>query len=99
MKFENTRVLVTGGAGFIGSHICDKLLEKGAEVVCLDNFLTGHRRNIEHNLNNSNFKLIEGDIRDIETCKRAMKGCTHVCHQAALGSVPRSVKDLSLIHI
>jgi len=93
MKFENTRVLVTGGAGFIGSHICDKLLEKGAEVVCLDNFLTGHRRNIEHNLNNSNFKLIEGDIRDFEICKRAMKGCTHVCHQAALGSVPRSVKD------
>ena len=92
-KFQNSRVLVTGGAGFIGSHICDKLLENGAEVVCLDNFLTGHKRNIEHNLINPNFKLIEGDIRDIETCKKAIKGCTHVCHQAALGSVPRSVKD------
>ncbi len=92
-EIENSKVLVTGGAGFIGSHICDKLLELGAEVVCLDNFLTGHRRNIEHNKNNPKFTLMEGDIRDIETCKKAMIGCTHVCHQAALGSVPRSVAD------
>ncbi|MAO69671.1 MAG: LPS biosynthesis protein WbpP [Euryarchaeota archaeon] len=92
-ELSNCKILVTGGAGFIGSHICDKLLEKGAEVVCLDNFITGHLRNIEHNQSNPKFKLIEGDIRDIETCKKAMIGCTHVCHQAALGSVPRSVKD------
>jgi len=92
-ELATSKVLVTGGAGFIGSHICDKLLESGAEVVCLDNFITGHRKNIEHNQNNPKFKLIEGDIRDIETCKKAMIGCTHVCHQAALGSVPRSVKD------
>ena len=93
LEFENTKILVTGGAGFIGSHICDKLLEKGAKVVCLDNFLTGHRRNIEHNMGNPNFTLIEGDIRNLETCKKSMVGCTHVCHQAALGSVPRSVSD------
>jgi len=90
---EKYKVLVTGGAGFIGSHICDKLLEKGAKVVCLDNFLTGHLKNIEHNLNNPNFTLFEGDIRDFETCKKAMVGCTHISHQAALGSVPRSITD------
>jgi len=93
LEFENTKILVTGGAGFIGSHICDKLLEKGAKVVCLDNFLTGHRRNIEHNLGHPNFTLIEGDIRNLETCKKSMVGCTHVSHQAALGSVPRSITD------
>jgi len=86
-------VLVTGGAGFIGSHLCDAIIDHGGNVVCLDNFLTGFRKNIEHLLDNPNFKLIEGDIREIEVCRNAMKNCTHVCHQAALGSVPRSVAD------
>ena len=92
-NFEQSKVLVTGGAGFIGSHLCDKLLQLGAEVVCLDNFITGHRKNIAHNEMNPAFTLIEGDIRDMETCQKAMKGCTHVSHQAALGSVPRSLND------
>ncbi|RZD34988.1 MAG: LPS biosynthesis protein WbpP [Methanobacteriota archaeon] len=91
--FGSARVLVTGGAGFIGSNICDALLERGSEVVCLDNFLTGRRENIEHLLNEPKFTLVEGDIRDLETCRLASVGCTHVCHQAALGSVPRSVED------
>ena len=87
------KVLVTGGAGFIGSHLCDAIIDNGGEVVCLDNFLTGFKKNIEHLLENPNFKLIEGDIRNIDVCRNAMEGCTHVCHQAALGSVPRSVAD------
>mgnify|MGYP000639483090 CR=1 FL=1 len=93
--FDSARVLVTGGAGFIGSNICDALLERGSEVICLDNFLTGRRENIEHLLNESKFTLVEGDLRDLKTCRRAIAGCTHVCHQAALGSVPRSVEDPS----
>ena len=93
--FSNARILVTGGAGFIGSNLCDALLERGSEVVCLDNFLTGRRENIEHLLNQPKFTLVEGDIRDVEACRRAITGCTHVCHQAALGSVPRSVEDPS----
>ncbi len=92
-NFEKSRVLVTGGAGFIGSHLCDELLNLGAEVVCLDNFITGHRKNIAHHETNPSFKLIEGDIRDLDVCRNAMKDCTHVCHQAALGSVPRSITD------
>jgi len=87
------KVLVTGGAGFIGSHLCDAIIEHGGEVVCLDNFLTGFKKNIKHLLENPNFKLIEGDIRDIDVCRNAIENCTHVCHQAALGSVPRSVAD------
>ena len=87
------RVLVTGGAGFIGSHICDKLIEIGHEVVCYDNLMTGYKENIEHLEGNINFSFIEGDIRDEGDLKKAMKGCTHVSHQAALGSVPRSIKN------
>ena len=87
------RVLVTGGAGFIGSHICDKLIEIGHEVVCYDNLMTGYKENIEHLEGNINFSFIEGDIRDEADLKKAMKGCTHVSHQAALGSVPRSIKN------
>ncbi len=92
-SMRDMTVLVTGGAGFIGSHICDAIIAHGGNVICLDNFLTGFKKNIEHLLTNSNFKLIEGDIRNIETCREVMKNCTHVCHQAALGSVPRSVAD------
>ena len=91
--FSNARILVTGGAGFIGSNLCDALIDAGSEVVCLDNFLTGRRENIEHFHDEPKFTLIEGDIRDLETCRQAISGCTHVCHQAALGSVPRSVED------
>ena len=91
--FAAMKVLVTGGAGFIGSNICDKLLENGASVICLDNFMTGRRINIAHLGSNPNFTLIEGDMRDYSTCEQAVSGCTHVCHQAALGSVPRSIED------
>lgn len=90
---KNSKVLVTGGAGFIGSNLCDALIEQGNQVLCLDNFATGKRKNIEHLLSNKAFTLIEGDIRNIETCHRAVKGCTYVLHQAALGSVPRSIAD------
>lgn len=92
-SLKNKKVLVTGGAGFIGSNLCEVLLEIGAEVTCLDNFATGHRHNIEPFLENSLFTLIEGDIRDLETCNKACAGKDFVLHQAALGSVPRSLKD------
>jgi UDP-N-acetylglucosamine 4-epimerase len=87
------RVLVTGGAGFIGSSLCHDLLERDNEVVCLDNFATGKKDNIKDLKGNPHFKLIEGDIRDTEVCKRAVKGVDIVLHQAALGSVPRSIAD------
>ncbi|MCO5268240.1 MAG: SDR family oxidoreductase [Brumimicrobium sp.] len=87
------KILITGGAGFIGSNLVEHFLNKGHEVICLDNFSTGHRVNIEVFLTNNNFKLIEGDIRDLDTCKKAVAGCDYVLHQAALGSVPRSIND------
>lgn len=83
--------LVTGGAGFIGSNICDVLLKLGHQVICLDNFSLGKRENIEMYLNNVNFKLLEGDIRDYKTCEDACKNVDFVLHQAAWGSVPRSI--------
>lgn len=86
-------ILITGGAGFIGSNLCEYFLKKGYNVVCLDNFSTGYRHNIDHLLSFSNFTLIEGDIRDIEVCKKATKNANYVLHQAALGSVPRSIED------
>jgi UDP-N-acetylglucosamine 4-epimerase len=89
----NKKILVTGGAGFIGSNLCEKLLESGNQIVCLDNFSTGKRENIVPFLENSDFKLIEGDIRDLETCRRAVEGMDYVLHEAALGSVPRSIND------
>ncbi|WP_224490285.1 SDR family oxidoreductase [Robertkochia flava] len=92
-SLKSKKVLVTGGAGFIGSNLCEVLLEIGAKVTCLDNFATGHRHNIEPFLENKNFTLIEGDIRDLETCRKACEGQDFVLHQAALGSVPRSLKD------
>tara|TARA_B100001113_G_scaffold127322_1_gene103889 strand:+ start:501 stop:1589 length:1089 start_codon:yes stop_codon:yes gene_type:complete len=86
-------ILITGGAGFIGSNLADECISQGFKVTVLDNLLTGYKENISHLLNNPNFTFIEGDIRDYETCKQAMTGCTHVSHQAALGSVPRSIED------
>jgi len=91
-KTKNT-ILITGGAGFIGANLCEYFLSKGDDVVCLDNFATGHRHNIEDFINDANFRLIEGDIRNIEDCRKAVKGVDYVLHQAALGSVPRSIKD------
>ena len=87
------RILITGGAGFIGSNLCEHFIGKGYEVVCLDNFATGHRHNIQHLFDNPNFTLIEGDIRNAEDCAKAVAGAHFVLHQAALGSVPRSIKD------
>lgn len=86
-------ILVTGGAGFIGSNLCEHFLSKGHQVVCLDNFATGHRHNLKDFVNHPNFRLVEGDIRNLSDCEKAVQGVDHVLHQAALGSVPRSIKD------
>jgi len=93
IELSNKPILVTGGAGFIGSNLCEALLEKGNKVVCLDNFATGKRENLEQLLKDTNFTLIEGDIRKLEDCLKATKNVDYVLHQAALGSVPRSIKD------
>lgn len=93
IKLSNKKILVTGGAGFIGSNLCEELLNRNNTVVCLDNFATGRRENLAAIENNSNFTLIEGDIRNLSDCLTATKGVDYVLHQAALGSVPRSIKD------
>jgi UDP-N-acetylglucosamine/UDP-N-acetylgalactosamine 4-epimerase len=97
MKFQkvihNKIVLVSGGAGFIGSNICEELVKHDNTVICLDNFATGKRENISQLLDLPNYKLIEGDIRNYEDCKKAVKGVDIVLHHAALGSVPRSIED------
>ena len=86
-------ILVTGGAGFIGSNLCETLLTNGNKVTCLDNFATGKQENIAHLLSNPKFKLIEGDIRNLADCQKACEGVNFILHQAALGSVPRSIND------
>ena len=90
-----SKVLVTGGAGFIGSNLCEHLLSNGYSVVCLDNFATGHIENLLPLIDKypSTFKLIVGDIRNMEDCRKACEGVDYVMHEAALGSVPRSIKD------
>jgi UDP-N-acetylglucosamine 4-epimerase len=93
MAITKNKILITGGAGFIGTNLCEYFLSKGYFVVCFDNFATGHKHNIAEFLVNENFKLIEGDIRDLDQCKNAVIGVDYVLHQAALGSVPRSIKD------
>jgi UDP-N-acetylglucosamine 4-epimerase len=90
---RDNRVLVTGGAGFIGSNLVESLLLSGNFVVCLDNFSTGKRENLREFTDNPKFKLIEGDIRNYNDCEKAVQGIDIIFHQAALGSVPRSIKD------
>ena len=90
---EHSAVLVTGGAGFIGSSLLENLLKQGHRVTVLDNFSTGKRENLAAFVSNPGFTLIEGDIRDPETCRKAAAGQDYILHEAALGSVPRSVKD------
>lgn len=93
MSILDKSILITGGAGFIGSNLCEYFLQKGYRVTCLDNFATGHRYNIQSFLSQENFTLIEGDIRNLEVCRQAVKEVDYVLHQAALGSVPRSIND------
>lgn len=83
--------MITGGAGFIGSNLCEYFLKQGHEIRALDNLATGRLRNIEQLLAEKNFEFIEGDIRNLETCRSAVRGFDVVMHQAALGSVPRSI--------
>jgi len=89
---ENSVFLVTGGAGFIGSNICEALLDKGCKVRCMDNLSTGHIENIQPFMSNPDFTFLQDDIRDLEACKRATDGVTYVMNEAAWGSVPRSIE-------
>jgi nucleoside-diphosphate-sugar epimerase len=89
--FKGLGVLVTGGAGFIGSHLVDALLARGAKVRVLDNFSSGRRENLAHCA--ADVELLVDDLRDLEACRRACEGASYVFHQAALGSVPRSLRD------
>jgi len=91
--FNSKSVLITGGAGFIGSNLCEDLLEASNEVICLDNFSTGKFENIRHLFDYKNFRLIVGDIRNLTDCRQAVEGVDYVLHEAALGSVPRSIED------
>ena len=93
IQLTKKKILVTGGAGFIGSNLTEALLKLNNEVICLDNFATGKEENITPFLTNPNYTLIEGDIRKLSDCKLAVKDVDYVLHQAALGSVPRSIKD------
>src|SRR5262245_42717899 len=87
------RALVTGGAGFIGSHISDALLKKGAKVRVVDNLFTGNIRNIAHHIKAGKIEFFRGDIRNAALMRRALKGVDVVFHQAAYRSVPKSVED------
>ncbi len=92
---HNMKILVSGGAGFIGSNLCETLLRRGDEVVCIDNFATGKIENLLPLFGEfpKTFKLVVGDIRNLDDCRKAIDGCEAVLHEAALGSVPRSIKD------
>jgi UDP-N-acetylglucosamine 4-epimerase len=90
---KKRKILVTGGAGFIGSNLIESLLLNGNKVTCLDNFSTGKRENLNGFAGNPDFLLIEGDIRNMSDCEKAVRDVEIVFHEAALGSVPRSIKD------
>ncbi len=92
MLLKNKRILITGGAGFIGSNLTDYFIEHNF-VRVLDNLITGKEENISHHFNKTNFEFIKADIRDLDVCKQAVKDIDIVFHQAALGSVPRSIND------
>jgi UDP-N-acetylglucosamine 4-epimerase len=87
------KILITGGAGFVGSNLTEYFLGKNYQIVCLDNFSTGYHHNIASFIENPNYNLIEGDIRELMDCQKAVQGVDYVLHQAALGSVPRSIND------
>lgn len=93
LNVAHKKILVTGGAGFIGANLCETLINGGALVYCLDNLATGHIENLKAIENHPNFTFLQGDIRIIEDCQKAVAHCDYVLHQAALGSVPRSIKD------
>ena len=95
IQLSHKKIVVTGGAGFIGSNLIATLLAKDNQVVCLDNFSTGKKENITPFLGAKNFTLITGDIRNLSDCEKAVAGADYVLHEAALGSVPRSIKDPS----
>ena len=88
----NSLFLVTGGAGFIGSNLCEAILKMGYKVRCLDDLSTGKQANVDLFLNNPNYEFIKGDIKDFDTCMKACKGVDYVLNQAAWGSVPRSIE-------
>lgn len=93
IEFEaDTRFLVTGGAGFIGSNLCEAILKKGYKVRCLDNLSTGKQENVDMFLEHPNYEFIKGDITDLDTCMAACEGVSYVLNQAAWGSVPRSIE-------
>ena len=92
-KFLDKKILITGGAGFIGSNLCDYFISQGANIRCLDNLSTGNIKNINHLIGKKKFEFFEGDIRDLKTCKKACQNIEYILHQAALCSVPRSIKD------
>lgn len=89
---ENSLFLVTGGAGFIGSNLCEAICDMGYRVRCLDNLSTGKRENVDRLLGRENYTFLEGDIRDLDTCMKACEGADYVLNQAAWGSVPRSIE-------
>ena len=93
MSLKNKKILITGGAGFIGSNLCEFMLKQGSKVICLDNLSTGNIKNIESFLNHRNFKFTNGDIRNLNDCIESAKNVDYILHQAALGSVPRSIED------
>ena len=89
---ENSLFLVTGGAGFIGSNLCEAILKLGHRVRCLDDLSTGKQKNVDLFLGNPNYEFIKGDIKDLDTCMKACQGVDYVLNQAAWGSVPRSIE-------
>ena len=89
---EKSKFLVTGGAGFIGSNLCEAILNLGYKVRCLDDLSTGKQANVDMFLDNPNYEFIKGDIKDLDTCMKACEGVDYVLNQAAWGSVPRSIE-------